>query len=278
MLGKSSSCGLRFPHYLITPIFLWSLSFHSSIIPPFHYSILGLFHPQRFYHIHFSSPSGWNETGADRSEHDHQPGLYQTPNRNGELNGPSEGLFVNDVNEKNGEEKTTEKAEDMAEETDHPCLDQRGLLNLSSGRTYCPEDPDIPLSFDDQGIQGVDNSKNSHNDGDEFKGISDGKSLVKDLQNLISQFPMGDHKEAIRFGIPFPDDLLEGFLGNPIFEIDARTVKRLILPQRLKEFFLQQDHSPIRRIIVEDSGDQKLFFTLRGVEPYPVSSLDVMPE
>ena len=87
----------------------------------------------------------------------------------------------------------------MAEKTDHPCLDQGGLLNLPSKGTHCPEDPDIPLPVDDQGIQGVDDSKKGHDDGDEFEGIGDGKGLVKDLQDLISQFAMGDHKEAIGF-------------------------------------------------------------------------------
>ena len=86
----------------------------------------------------------------------------------------------------------------MAEKTDHPRLDQRGLLNLPSECAHGSDDPDIPLPFDDQGIQGIDDSKNGHDDGDEFKGIGDGKGLVKDLQNLVSQFTVGDHKEAIR--------------------------------------------------------------------------------
>ncbi len=55
-------------------------------------------------------------------------------------------------------------------------------------------------------------------------------------------------------------------------------MERLIIPQRLKEFFLQQDHAPIRRIIVEDSGNEKFLFTLRGVELYPVSSFHLMSE
>jgi hypothetical protein len=126
-------------------------------------------------------------------------------------------LFIDDVDEKNGKKKTAEEAEDMAEKTDHPCLDQSGLLNLSSERTHCPDDSNIPLPFDDQGIQGVDDSKNGHDDSDKFKGIGDGKGLVKDLQNLIPQFTMGDHKEAIRFGIFFSNDLLEGFLRDPFF-------------------------------------------------------------
>ena len=105
----------------------------------------------------------------------------------------------------------------MAEKTDHPCLDQSGLLNLSSERTHCPDDSDIPLPFDDQGIQGVDDSKNGHDDSDKFKGIGDGKGLVKDLQNLIPQLTMGDHKEAIRFGISFSNNPLEVFLRDPFF-------------------------------------------------------------
>jgi hypothetical protein len=264
MLGKWSSWNLRFSLY--------------SITPPIHYSILNSssFHPQRFDHVHFSGPPGRDEARADRGDHNHQPGLYQTPDRDGKLNSPSKGLFVNDVNEKDRKEKPADEAENMAEKANHPCLDQGGLLDLPPECTHRPDDSDIPLSFDNQGIQGIDDSKNGHNDGDEFKGISDGKGLVKDLQNLFSQFPMGDHKEAIRLGIPFADDLLEGFQRNPFLEIDAGTVKRLILPQRLEEFSLQQDHSPIRGIIVEDSGDQKLFFTLRGVELDPVSGVRVM--
>lgn len=87
----------------------------------------------------------------------------------------------------------------MAKKPDHPCLDQSGLLDLLSECTHGPDDPDIPLPVDDQGVQGVDDSKNGHDDGDEFEGIGDGKGLVKDLQDLISQFAMGDHKEAIGF-------------------------------------------------------------------------------
>ena len=105
----------------------------------------------------------------------------------------------------------------MAEKADHPRLDQRGLLDLSPERTYSPDDPDVPLSFDDQGIQRVDNSEDGHEDGDKFQGIGDGKGLVKDPQNLFSQFPMGDDKEAIRFGKSFPDDLLEGLLRDSFF-------------------------------------------------------------
>jgi len=86
----------------------------------------------------------------------------------------------------------------MAEKTDHPRLDQGGLLNLLSKCTHGPDDPDIPLPVDDQGIQGVDDSKNGHDDGDKLKGIGDGESLVKDLQDLIPHFAMGDHEEAIR--------------------------------------------------------------------------------
>ncbi len=87
----------------------------------------------------------------------------------------------------------------MAEKTDHPCLDQGGLLNLLSKCTHGPDDSNIPLPVDDQGIQGVDDSKNCHDDGDKLKGIGDGKGLVKDLQDFLPQFAMGDHKEAIRF-------------------------------------------------------------------------------
>src|SRR5512139_958132 len=52
----------------------------------------------------------------------------------------------------------------------------------------------------------------------------------------------------------------------------------LIIPKRLIDLFLYQNHSPIRGVIVEDSGDGKFFFPLRGVELYPVSSLDMVPE
>ena len=86
----------------------------------------------------------------------------------------------------------------MAEKTDHPSLDQRGLLNLLSECAHGADDPNIPPPFDDQGIQGIDDSKNGYDDGDEFKGIGNGKGLVKDLQNLVSQFTMRDNKEAIR--------------------------------------------------------------------------------
>lgn len=87
----------------------------------------------------------------------------------------------------------------MAEKADHSCLDEGGLLNLPLEGAHSPDDPDIPLPFDDQGIQGVDDSKNGHDDGDELEGIGNGKGLVEDLQNLPSQFTVGDHKEAIRF-------------------------------------------------------------------------------
>ena len=87
----------------------------------------------------------------------------------------------------------------MAEKTDHSCLDEGSLLNLPLERAHGPDDPDIPLPFDDQGVQGIDDSENGHDNGDEFKGIGNGKGLIEDLQNLFSQFTMGDHKEAIRF-------------------------------------------------------------------------------
>ena len=73
----------------------------------------------------------------------------------------------------------------MAEKPNHPRLDQGRLLNLPSKCAHGPDDSDIPLPIDDQGIQGVDNSKNGYDDGDELKGIGDGESLVKDLQDLI---------------------------------------------------------------------------------------------
>lgn len=78
----------------------------------------------------------------------------------------------------------------MAEETDHPCLNQGGLPNLLLECAHGPDDSDIPLPFDDQGVQGIDDSKNGHDDGDELKGIGDGKGLIEDLQNLISQLTM----------------------------------------------------------------------------------------
>ena len=169
------------------------------IIPLFHYSILGLFHPQGFNHIHFSSPSGRDETCTNGGKHHYQPGFDEAPERDGELNGPSKGLFIDNVDEKNGEEKTADEAQDVAEKTNHPRLDQRRLLDLLSKCTHSPDDSDIPLPINDQCIQGVDNSKNGHDDGDELKGIGDGEGLIKDLQDFFTQFAMGDHKEAIRF-------------------------------------------------------------------------------
>jgi len=56
------------------------------------------------------------------------------------------------------EKDATEEAQEMAEEPDHPCLDQNGPLNLLSKSADCPEDPDISLSFNNKGIQRVDNS------------------------------------------------------------------------------------------------------------------------
>jgi len=85
----------------------------------------------------------------------------------------------------------------MAEKADHPRLNEGGLLNLPLECAHGPDDPDIPLPFDDQGVQGIDDSENGHDDGDEFKGIGDGKGLVEDLQDLLSQFPVRDHKEAV---------------------------------------------------------------------------------
>jgi hypothetical protein len=114
--------------------------------------MLGLFHPQGFHHIHFSSPSGRDKACSDGGEHYYQPGLDETAKRNGELNGPSKGLFIDDVDEKNGEEKATEETQDMAEKTDHPRLDQGCLLDLLSKCTHGPDDSDIPLSIDDQSI------------------------------------------------------------------------------------------------------------------------------
>jgi len=84
----------------------------------------------------------------------------------------------------------------MAEKADHSCLDEGGLLNLPLECAHSPDNPDIPLPFNDQGI---DDSKNGHDDGDELKSIGNGKGLVEDLQNLLSQFTVGNHKEAIRF-------------------------------------------------------------------------------
>ena len=94
---------------------------------------------------------------------------------------PAEGLFVNDINEKDGEEKTTEETEDVAKKTDHPCFDQDRFMNLPSGGTHGPEDPDVPLPVDDQGVQGIDDPEDGDDDSDEFEGIGDGKRLIKDF-------------------------------------------------------------------------------------------------
>jgi hypothetical protein len=72
------------------------------------------------------------------------------------------------------------------------------IIPASIRPSHCPENPDIPLSFYDQGVQGIDDPENGHNDRNEFEGVGDGESLVKDFENFIPQFTVGDHKKPIR--------------------------------------------------------------------------------
>jgi hypothetical protein len=80
------------------------------------------FHPQGLDDIHFRRSPGGNETCDQGSYHHDGPPLNQAPERDGELNRPSERLFVDHIDEKEGKEETTKEAENETEEAYHPCF------------------------------------------------------------------------------------------------------------------------------------------------------------
>ena len=75
------------------------------------------------------------------------------------------------MNEKEGEEKTAEQTEDEAEKADHSCLDQHYLLDLPSEGPDGSEDSNVPLPFNDQCIQGIDDPEDGYEDCNQFKGV-----------------------------------------------------------------------------------------------------------
>ena len=95
-------------------------------------------------------------------------------------------MFVDHIDEKKGEEKAGDEAEDVTEKTDHPGFDQYGLFDLLSRCPYGPENSDISLPFHDQGVEGTDNSEEGNKEGDQLERISDRKGLIEDLENFIS--------------------------------------------------------------------------------------------
>ena len=49
-----------------------------------------------------------------------------------------------------------------------------------------------------------------------------------------------------------------------------------ILPERLEKLLLDQDHSPVGKVVIKNSGDKELLFTLRSVEPDKIPPLHLM--
>ena len=101
------------------------------------------------------------------------------------------------MDEEQRQEEAGKEPEEMAEKSYHSRFNQDGLLDLLPKPAHGSQNTNIPLSLNDQGVQGVDDSQEGDKDGDELKRISNGKSLVKDLKDFVSQFAMGDDKDLI---------------------------------------------------------------------------------
>ena len=103
-----------------------------------------------------------------------------------ETDGPAEGLLIDHEDENEGECDAEDKAGDVGEDADEPCLDEDESSDLSGGRAEILQQAELAPAVEDDGHERSCDAHDGHHDGYGFERVRDGEGLVEDADGLVA--------------------------------------------------------------------------------------------
>src|SRR5579863_379941 len=131
--------------------------------------------------------SGGEDDGERAGEHGDGPM---------ELHGPSERLFVDDVDQNQRQRGSECEADGAGEEAEETGFEEDQAAELECGGTEETEQTQLAAAIDDESKQSAGDAQDGDDDGDGFEGIGDGEGAVEDADGLGAEGAVGERVDA----------------------------------------------------------------------------------